>query len=286
MSDRADLWIAALVMLLLSGGLCAATWALAKGLSKKQLTLLGICSTIGILAFGAFLSDSPWIASVIPAHAIVVYGNLMPLLAGPLVGIVLRSGLALRRRLLPTAALVLIGGYSLCAPLLKEVPTCADRWKDGVCLQTSQASCAPAAAATLLAHYGIRASEQEMARLCLTDRSGTRFHGLCRGLRIKTEGTARHMKIGTGSVEDLRTGVELPALVYVKLTPEVDRRDRRYSTEWGWIVGVTHTVVVFAFPNEKKVDVGDPAFGRERWGIEAFQDLCTGRFIVLVARQR
>jgi len=286
MSDRADLWIAALVMLLLSGVLCAATWALTKTLTKKQLMLLGVCLTIGILSFGALLSDSPWIASMIPVHAIAVCGNLMPLLAGLLVGVVLRSRLALWRRLLPTAALVLIGGYSLCAPLLKESPTCADRWKDGVCLQTSQASCAPAAAATLLAQHGIRTSEQEMARLCLTDRSGTRFHGLCRGLRIRTEGTARRMTIGTGNVEDLRTEVELPALVYVKLTPEVDRRDRRYSTEWGWIAGVTHTVVVFAFPNEKKVEVGDPAFGRERWSIEALRDLCVGRFITLETQEK
>ncbi len=177
MSARADLWIAALVMLLLSGALCAATWALTRNLTRKQLTVLGVCLTIGILGFGTFLSDSPWVASAISVRAVVVYGNLMPLLAGSLVGVVLRSGLALWRRLLPTAALVLIGGYSLCAPLLKEPPTCADRWKDGVCLQTSQASCAPAAVATLLAHYGISASEQEMARLCLTDRSGTRFHG-------------------------------------------------------------------------------------------------------------
>ena len=97
MSDGADLWIAALVMLLLSGGLCGATWALTKNLTKKQLALLGVCSTIGILAFGALLSDSPWIASVISVHSIMVYGNLMPLLAGFLIGIVLRSRLALWR---------------------------------------------------------------------------------------------------------------------------------------------------------------------------------------------
>jgi len=286
MSDRADLWIAAVVMLLLGGGLCVATWWLAGKMSGRQRAIVGTCLTIAILGFGFFLSDSVWIAKVLPLGAVVVYGNAMPILAGMLAGIVLRSRLALWRRILPTAALALIAGYSLLAPILTKPPRCADRWKDGVCLQTSQASCGPAAVATLLAHHGIGATEEEMAGLCLTEEAGALFHGLCRGFRIKTEGTPFRMAIGTGSVEDLREAEDLPALVSVRLTPEVDRRDARYSAEWGWIVGVGHTVIVYAFPDDGYVEVGDPAFGRERWGIEALRDLYVGRFITLEPREK
>jgi len=285
MSGTADLWIAALVMLLLGGGLSGATWWLAGRMSRRQRAIVGVCLTVGILGFGFFLSDSVWIARAFPLGAVVMYGNATPILAGMLVGIVLRSGVALWRRLVATVALALIGGYSLFAPALEEPPRCSHRWKDGVCLQTSRASCAPAAAATLLAHHGIGATEREMARLCLTGQSGTLFHGLCRGLRVKTEGTPFLATIGTESAEDLRAGAQLPALVSVMLTPEVDRRDARYSSEWSWTVGVGHTVVVFAFPDDRYVEVGDPSFGRERWGIEALRDLYVGRFITLEARE-
>jgi len=158
MGQRADLWIAALVMLLLGGASCAATWSLAGKMSRRQRAIVAACLTIAILGFGFLLSDSAWIARALPLGAVVVYGNAMPIIAGMLAGVVLRSALALWRRLLPTAALALIGCCSLFAPILAKPPRCADRWKDGVCLQTSQASCAPAAAATLLAHHGIDAS--------------------------------------------------------------------------------------------------------------------------------
>jgi len=217
-------------MLLLGGAAGAATWWLAGKMSRRQRAILGTCLTIAILGFGFFLSDSAWIARAIPLGAVVVYGNAMPVLAGMLAGVVLRSGLALWRRILPTAALAAIAGYSLFAPILARPPRCADRWKDGVCLQTSQASCGPAAAATLLAHHGIGATEQEMARLCLTEESGTLFGGLCRGIRVKTEGTPFRMTIGTGNFEQLRAGAELPALVSVRLTPDRTRSTWRWET--------------------------------------------------------
>jgi len=97
-------------------------------------------------------------------------------------------------------------------------------------------------------------------------------------------GAPFRMAIGTGAAEELRAGAVLPALVSVRLTPEVDRRDRRYSAEWGWMVGVGHTIIVYAFPDDRFVEVGDPSFGRERWGIEALRDLYVGRFITLEAR--
>jgi hypothetical protein len=58
---------------------------------------------------------------------------------------------------------------------------------DGICLQTSEYTCGPAAAVALLHWYGIASSEREMARLCATRPGfgGTSECGLMRGLRLK-----------------------------------------------------------------------------------------------------
>ena len=74
-------------------------------------------------------------------------------------------------------------------PLLGRTPACSERWDElGTCLQTTDYTCSPACAATLLKKYGIAATEQEMAELCLT-RRGTSWQGLYRGLKLKTAGT-------------------------------------------------------------------------------------------------
>jgi len=58
-----------------------------------------------------------------------------------------------------------------------------DRWSDGVCLQTSESSCGPACAATLLRELGKPASEKDIAQQSLTCRSGTENWYLARTLR-------------------------------------------------------------------------------------------------------
>jgi hypothetical protein len=58
---------------------------------------------------------------------------------------------------------------------------------DGVCRQTSEYTCGPAAAVALLHWHGIPATEREMARQCATQPGfgGTSESGLMRGLRRK-----------------------------------------------------------------------------------------------------
>jgi len=58
-----------------------------------------------------------------------------------------------------------------------------DRWSEGVCLQTSESSCGPACAATLLRLGGKTATEQEVARASFTSRNGTENWYLARTLR-------------------------------------------------------------------------------------------------------
>lgn len=58
-----------------------------------------------------------------------------------------------------------------------------DRWADNICLQTSESSCGPACAATILKLRGKAASEKEIARACFTSRTGTESWYLARALR-------------------------------------------------------------------------------------------------------
>lgn len=58
-----------------------------------------------------------------------------------------------------------------------------DQWTEGVCLQTSESSCGPACAATLLRQMGKTATEKEIARASFTSRNGTENWYLARTLR-------------------------------------------------------------------------------------------------------
>jgi hypothetical protein len=58
-----------------------------------------------------------------------------------------------------------------------------ERWSEGVCLQTSESSCGPACAATLLRQFGRPATEKDIARASFTSRSGTENWYLARTLR-------------------------------------------------------------------------------------------------------
>ncbi len=60
-----------------------------------------------------------------------------------------------------------------------------DRWSEDVCLQTSDSSCGPACAATLLRKFGQSATEQEIARASFTSRNGTENWYLARTLRVR-----------------------------------------------------------------------------------------------------
>lgn len=58
-----------------------------------------------------------------------------------------------------------------------------ERWSQGVCLQTSESSCGPACASTLLRQLGKTATEKEIAQASFTSRSGTENWYLARSLR-------------------------------------------------------------------------------------------------------
>jgi hypothetical protein len=284
LNSRFDLWIAALAMLGLGLALALAVHRLTARLRGWRLGMVGVGLTLLMLLFAFTLSDAVVLAVMMPTRLLPVCGNLGFLLALPIGAVLLRAAIPWWRRGVLALALAGLAFWSLVRPLLAETPVCSDQWQGEVCIQTQPATCSAAAGATLLRHYGIEASEGEMADLCLTTAQGTTFHGLFRALRIKTKGTPFRPTARRVALADLQAGGNLPAIVNVALTGEVAERDERYARDWGWKIGVSHAVVVLAFPGDGRVLMADPSVGREHWNIVGLRDLMGGDGIVLVPR--
>ena len=115
---------------------------------------------------------------------------------------------------------------------------------EGICLQSTGYSCGPAAAATLLHHYGVSATEDEMAELCVTRGGGTRTAGtsdagILRGLRHKLQDRGRAV-ISTPSYDE----IPVPSLVAIQLNPRLG-----------------HCILISKVESDQ-VRVIDPLFGR------------------------
>lgn len=82
--------------------------------------------------------------------------------------------------------MLLLLGFA--APYLKPVimpprwTQFRNQWADGICLQTSESSCGPACAATLLLGGGQPVTEEQIARESFTSRTGTEIWYLARTL--------------------------------------------------------------------------------------------------------
>src|SRR5262249_9190240 len=144
-----------------------------------------------------------------------------------------------------------------------------------------------ASAATLLHWYQIAATEQEMAELCLTRQDGTYWQGLYRGLKLKTRGTDWDVEVFSGKdLLDLqKMTLDGPGILTVGL-PDDAPAYRIYQYDWGWVPGVSHSVVLFRFLPRQQVRVGDPSLdeGQENWSRNDLQVLWRGRGIRLVPR--
>ena len=252
----------------------------ARRAGRRFILGLAVAACGVVVAFSTVLRDNLLTPRLIPASAVIVYGNwLLPAVCF-LAGLAWGSGTGrAARRAALVAPFLLLCVYQSYGWVVTHPPPTEDRWKDGVCRQTSPASCSAAAAATLLRAHGIHATESEMARLCLTRSHGTPMHGLYRGLKLKTAGTGWRVEPFRADVESLRREAR-PVILSVRL----DRRDGvdpRYEQAWGWTPGVPHTVVLFGFRQGQKVEIGDPSVGREHWRVQDVEVLWHGEAIRL-----
>jgi hypothetical protein len=231
-------------------------WICARG-GRIVSILAGVAATTVLVVYARWLNDSPALTHILPLADVVLWGNLQLPAAAMLGGVAWKSlHSPIGQRVLLVAALVGIGAWRECAPLIGRPPTIGPaRWTHGICRQTSTSSCSAAAAATLLGIYGIKASEAEMIDCCLTHVEGTCTLGLYRGLKLKTAGTKWTVWTDECSVEDLDHW-PLPAVVTVSLP----------GLHPGILgSGVGHSLVVLRKTADGEFEIADPFAGRQLW---------------------
>jgi hypothetical protein len=274
--------LAALVLALFRGT-CWATRSL-PGRTLNLLALLVVAS-LGLYVEVAWYDVR--LARWLPFSSLVVLSNWLPLFAAVLAGIAWRSAAGSRvRQWVLTGSLLVTALYALVFPALGSAPACGNRWdKTGICLQTTNLTCSPACAATLLAAHGIPASEQEMAELCLT-RRGTSWQGLYRGLKLKTAGTPWDVEVVACSTAELRKLSGRPMILSVGLE-RGNPADTDYTREFGWVPGVNHSVILHKFTSTGAAVISDPSIemSREQWDGPMLQTLWRGYAIRLVPRK-
>jgi hypothetical protein len=282
-----DLVVGYAVIAALAVGLFLATAHAARRHGWRVLDLAALAMVIGLLAYIRWLWYDPRLAQWLPFSNLIVVGNWLPLFSAALAGLVWgRMAPAPLRRAMVAGSLVLAGTLAAMYPLLGHTPACGNRWdKLGTCLQTTNFTCSPACAATLLKKHGIAASEQEMAELCLTHR-GTSWQGLYRGLKLKTAGTDWDVEVCQGPIETVARHCSGPMILSVGLAARAPNPE--LTSEFGWVPGVNHSVVLETVRSGGIVVIADPSqeMAREHWDHEMLAMLWRGTALRLVPRER
>ena len=166
------------------------------------------------------------------------------------------------------SALVLL---AMAVPYVKQASgpmTLTEKWKDGVCLQSSASTCGPASAATLLAAMGIPASEAEIARDSYSTASGTENWYLRRAIEKRGIST-RYVW-----VEPPVTQVPHPAIAGISLGK-----------------GFGHFIAILGEDAEGNILIADPLYGTSKMRNPSTATLTkedskfTGFFLVLEKRK-
>jgi hypothetical protein len=207
-------------------------------------------------------------ARAIPVSAAIIYSNMATIFAAMAAGWAWRLPHTPQWRRASLAALLSISSVvAILWPLLsiavRPPPPGGNQWRQGVAMQSSWATCSPAAAATFFRGEGIAVSEAEMIPLCLTDYAGTPTLGLYRGVKLIANRNERGVVLLDGGLARLVADDDWPVLLSVRLPFGVE--DRRFVEQWGWIPGMGHSVVVLGRTDDGKFLVGDPALGLEIW---------------------
>lgn len=280
----ADLYIGMAVMAAISiGGFFLAAW-LTEKLPRFGSESLAFLTVIAVVAYIKYVWHRPVLFELLPFSNLVIVGNWFLPAAGFLAGLVWKrvSGPAYRKAVF-VIPLVVVGSYSVVHPLRGSPPECENKWiSDNICQQTTKYTCSPACAVTLLKAHGIAATEQEMARLCLT-RKGTTWQGLFRGLKRKTAGTKWDVDAFQCDRKELRRllwQTRGPIIISVELKEEL--RNDVYEDRKGWIPGQPHAVLLYGFMGREYLVIGDPTIGREPWHLTDLNVLWHGKGMRLV----
>lgn len=265
------------------------------GEGHHVLGQLSFVSGIFVAVLLAWLGGSSlrW-AVLVPHSSSLLIANASVILivgaAGVLVG---TQCLSIRRVKFAASSLcvtaIWFGCFSVIRPIWQPLHLTEKAvWRDGVCLQSHEATCAPAAAATLLRLHGVHTSERVMARACLTSNQGTLSLGTYRGLYVaarKNRAKPQALVCQPESFPAEAIACNLPMLVHVdfesRLGPSRVRHPGRFSTissDGG------HAVVILGRLACGSWLVADPATGKKQWSDEYFRSIWIGEGIYLASQ--
>ena len=240
--------------------------------------------------FGVFMHGQLWIARWAPLSNVIVLGNLLPLGAAFLTGILgAQDRIPVWRRAVLILFLVVPACYTLASSFPAANRDTRHLWSlDAVSLQTGAASCSACAAATLLADHGIPANEQEMAGLCLTKPNGTPILGLFRGLKLKARQSGWDVEVFRCGFEQLRREGRFPVLLPVRVGELTVVGSNRNQVRLSQMEARSHAVVLFGFTPDGRAELGDPSRtwdnGRVLWPAEELRAAYCGEGLRLVKR--
>ncbi|QDT11665.1 peptidase C39 [Planctomycetes bacterium K23_9] len=283
-----DLWIAIAVMIAIAAGLGWLTTSIAPRRRQPQMLWIALSLTFTFVLLAYTAGQLYW-ARWIFDSAVIVWSNLSPLFAAIAAGICWRLEDTPRwRRLFMALSLASLSVASAFWPFLnlglRPQPNGGDTWNGPVAMQTSWATCSPAAAATFLTAAEMPIAERDMIPRCLTDASGTPTLGLYRGVKLVAQQNGRDVKVGDFELDQLLSGqVKFPVLLMVRL-PLSGVDDPRYAAEWGWIPGMGHSVVALGQTENGGLAIADPAKGMEAWSKADMKVLWHGDAIQLTDR--
>ena len=281
-----DIYVGLAVLALWTAEAFAVAWWFATTVSRRVGSVAALMVVAGTFVFVFGIRDDAVLIKLLPFSNLVVLGNWILPLAGLLSGFAWHRTSGKLMRSVPIAMLFGVACYATVQPLLGSPPECENSWTEAgdICLQTSEKTCTPACAATILQAIGIPATEQEMAELCLT-REGTTWQGLYRGLQLKTRDTPWAVEVFECSLDKLREMRDRPVILSMELK-EGDKRAPNYMEQAGFIPGTPHAVVFYGLfnGNSKRFIICDPTGGREIWSPEDLEVLWHGRGMRLVRK--
>lgn len=249
----------------------------------RSRSMLFAESLLLTLIFAWFLAGGLFWARAVPGSGALYWSNPMPMLLGFCAGLAVTSPQIRRwRRRLTVTALISMAAMYLALPIARPLMAPAavaagDNWSEQICLQSHGATCAPAAAATLLNLNRIPATESQMIDLCLTSRQGTEPLGLYRGITLASQRYQVSPRIASRDPNRWIREGQLPNVALVRFSEA--RPGSPIRRLWG-PRGEGHAIVVLGFENGQWV-LGDPAIGRVSWSDADFRRRFTGDAIYL-----
>lgn len=277
---------------LFAGGARVHCWKLRR--SQLALTASGL-----LLAIVIFLHGQASLSNILPLSSAIVLANWLPVGAAMLAGLLYGANDTPRwRREIFAFGLLGIGWYAVLCTVSPVASHSTNQFANGVCLQTSQATCSAAAAVSLLDAYNIRSDEAELARMCLTSDRGTNMLGIYRGLKLKTHGSPYCVVHVRCEFDKIQNSSLWPMLLPVKqqvLNPLTYNAANRTGvldiSDWVKLpflknlMHADHCVVLYGVTPSGDAIIGDPSnsvYGRVRWSKEQLRKSWLGEGFRLV----